>query len=85
MMTYRHLYEIAKIKSQDEMLDILPLQEVVQKVAYWAHEHGVKIVHEIDPAELKVFLKERAKIIEEQRIAEEEALAAKVLRIQTPQ
>ncbi|XP_065218410.1 large ribosomal subunit protein uL11m [Planococcus citri] len=79
-ITHRHLYEIAKIKSQDEAFDCVPLQEIVQRFVGIARSCGIEIVRHLDPEEYGEFLKERTKIIAEQRKELDELKAAKVLR-----
>ncbi|XP_015110743.1 39S ribosomal protein L11, mitochondrial isoform X1 [Diachasma alloeum] len=79
-VTLRHLYEIAKIKSQDPPLTLLTLQQITQMLVGIARTCGIKIVREIDPDEYAVFLKEREAIVEEQKQALQAAKEAKMLR-----
>lgn len=79
-LTLRHLYEIAKIKSQDPPLTLLSLQQIVQMLVGIARTCGIKIVRELDPDEYAVFLKEREVIVAEQKEALQAAKEAKMLR-----
>ncbi|XP_063985960.1 large ribosomal subunit protein uL11m isoform X2 [Diachasmimorpha longicaudata] len=79
-LTLRHLYEIAKIKSQDPPLTLQTLQQTTQMLVGIARTCGIKIVREIDPDEYAEFLKERAVIVEEQKQELQAAKEAKMLR-----
>lgn len=58
-ITLKHLYEIAKIKSEDPPLVLLSLQQIAQMLVGIARTCGIEIVREIDPEEYGQFLKER--------------------------
>ncbi|XP_034937701.1 39S ribosomal protein L11, mitochondrial [Chelonus insularis] len=80
MITLKHLYEIAKIKSQDPPLAMMSLKQITEMLVGTAKTIGIKIVRELDPDELGKFLEERAIIDAQQRAAIEEAKEAKKLR-----
>lgn len=79
-ITYKHLYEIAKIKSQDPPLEWKSLQEICVMLIATARTCGIEIVKELDPKEYGEFLQERKKIVEEQKKALQEKREAKMLR-----
>lgn len=79
-LTYRHVYEIAKLKSEDYCMECLPLQDVCQKIVNTARGMGVKIVREIDPEEYKEFLEKRKTFLEERRKELDALKEQKILR-----
>ncbi|XP_008553587.1 39S ribosomal protein L11, mitochondrial [Microplitis demolitor] len=79
-ITLKHLYEIAKIKSQDPPLSLLTLPQITQMFVNIARTIGIKIVRDLDPEEYGQFLKEREVIVAEQKKALQEAKEAKMLR-----
>nr|ACO12027.1 39S ribosomal protein L11, mitochondrial precursor [Lepeophtheirus salmonis] len=80
MVTRKHVYEIAKLKSEDPLLQMIDLQEIVQRICVSARRVGIKIVDHLDPEEYDVFLKDASKVVEEQ-LAEIKAIKeAKLLR-----
>jgi len=80
MITRKHVYEIAKIKSQDEMWQEFDLKEICEKIIDSAYTIGVKIVDHIDPVEYGKFLEERKRIVEEELAEIKAAKEAKLLR-----
>ncbi|XP_007442973.1 39S ribosomal protein L11, mitochondrial [Python bivittatus] len=74
MLTLKHLYEIALVKSQDTafVLRDMPLETVIKTLIGSARSLGIKVVKELNAEEYGVFLKER----EEKLAAEAEARAA---------
>ncbi|XP_026572262.1 39S ribosomal protein L11, mitochondrial [Pseudonaja textilis] len=74
MVTLKHLYEIALVKSQDYSFVIRdwPLETVIRSLIGTARSIGIKVVKELNAEEYGVFLKER----EERLAAEAEARAA---------
>jgi len=58
-ITLKHLYEIAKIKSEDPPLALLSLQQITQMLVGVAKTCGIQIVRELDPEEYAQFMKER--------------------------
>ncbi|KAL6444899.1 hypothetical protein ACFW04_002128 [Cataglyphis niger] len=74
-ITLKHLYEIAKIKSEDPTMALLSLEQVCTMIVGIARTCGIEIVRELDPDEYKEFLKKREEAItqyrEELRLAKE--------------
>lgn len=79
-ITYRHLYEIAKIKLQDPPNALLTLQQMTQMLASTARSCGVEIVRELDAKEYGQFMEDRKVVVAEQKLAIETAREAKMLR-----
>lgn len=48
-ITLKHLYEIAKIKSQDPPLEWRSLEEICTMLVATARTCGIEIVRELDP------------------------------------
>jgi len=80
MITRKHVYEIAKIKSQDENFQEFDLQYLCDKVIDAAYDCGIKIVDQLDPIEYGKFLDERKKIVEQELAEIKAAKGAKLLR-----
>ena len=80
-MTLKHIYEIAKIKAQDEPLHGIELQEVCKMMISIAHSCGIEVVRTLDPAEYRQFLDKRKEIIAEQDVELEQIRQAKLLRL----
>nr|XP_020671681.1 39S ribosomal protein L11, mitochondrial isoform X2 [Pogona vitticeps] len=70
MVTLKHLYEIALVKSQDPcfVLRDMPLEKVINSLIGTARSIGIKVVKDLRAEEYGVFLKER-----EERLAAEAA------------
>lgn len=79
-LTLKHIYEIAKIKSEDPTLECEPLEKICQKVIGTARNLGIEVVHKLDADEYQTFLEERRLVVEEQRRELQEAKEAKMLR-----
>ncbi|KAG9510604.1 39S ribosomal protein L11, mitochondrial, partial [Fragariocoptes setiger] len=73
-LTLKHVYEIAKVKSQDEINDCVPLQKICQDIVDEARYMGFQVVRELDENEYGEFLKEREQIIKKQVAELEEIL-----------
>ena len=80
MITRKHVYEIAKIKSEDEMWQEFDLKVICEKVIDEAYTCGVHVVDKLDAKEYGKFLEERALIIDEEKAAIQAAREAKLLR-----
>lgn len=76
----KHLYEIAKIKSEDPPLSLLTLEQITQMFVGIARTIGIQIVRDLDADEYAQFLKEREVIVAEQKAKIQEAKEAKMLR-----
>ncbi|XP_045503032.1 39S ribosomal protein L11, mitochondrial [Colias croceus] len=79
-ITIKHIYEIAKIKSQDPPLEWRPLQEICNMLLSQARTCGIEVVRSLDPKEYGEFLNERKAIVEEQKKVLQEKREAKMLR-----
>ncbi|CAB3246059.1 unnamed protein product [Arctia plantaginis] len=79
-ITYKHLYEIAKIKQQDPPLEWKPLKDICIMLIATARSCGIEIVKELDPKEYGEFLQDRKKVVEEQKKMLQEKREAKMLR-----
>ncbi len=82
-LTRKHVYEIAKLKSEDHLWQEVDLQDICKKVIDMAYKMGVRVVDEIDPVEYKAFLENQAKIVEAQKAELQAAREAKLLRTLT--
>ncbi|XP_014477638.1 PREDICTED: 39S ribosomal protein L11, mitochondrial [Dinoponera quadriceps] len=79
-ITLKHLYEIAKIKSEDPSLALMTLQQICQMMVGIARTCGIEVVREIDPVEYAEFLKNREVIVTEFREQLQLAKESKLLR-----
>ncbi|XP_077300983.1 mitochondrial ribosomal protein L11 [Arctopsyche grandis] len=79
-ITRKHLFEIAKIKSQDPPLQHKSLQEICNSIVGTARTCGIQIVDKLDKEEYAQFLEERRAIVEEQKKELMERKEAKMLR-----
>ena len=80
MITRKHAYEIAKIKSQDENWQEFDLKDIMEQVMDCAYDCGIKVVDKLDPIEYGKFLEERNKIVEQELADIKAAKEAKLLR-----
>lgn len=79
-ITIKHVYEIAKLKQNDDRYDCVPLQKICEDVLKAARSCGVQVVHRLDDTEYGEFLEERKKLIEQQLAQLEEKRQARMLR-----
>lgn len=79
-ITFRHLYEIAKIKIQDPPNAMKTMEDMCKSLAASARSCGVEIVRELDPDEYAKFLEHRQLVINEQVKELMEKREAKMLR-----
>ncbi|KAK9497540.1 hypothetical protein O3M35_004241 [Rhynocoris fuscipes] len=79
-ITLKHLYEIAKIKSEDPTMECLSLEDICKKLIGIAHSCGIEIVNNIDPKEYQEFLEKRNEIIAQEKKELQEKREAKMLR-----
>jgi large subunit ribosomal protein L11 len=79
-ITRKHLYEIAKIKSEDPPLQMVDLEEVCRLLIDSAYSLGIRVVDSIDAEEYQQFLADRAQVVETQKKDLQEAKEAKLLR-----
>lgn len=80
MITLKHVYEIARIKSQDSIYDCVPLQDICKDVLQLAHRCGVKVVRSLTADEYRQFREAREPVVNEQLAALEEKRQSKLLR-----
>ena len=80
MITRKHVYEIAKIKSQDENWQEFDLKDICQQIIDCAYDCGIKVVDKLDPIEYGKFLEERNQIVEQELADIKAAKEAKLLR-----
>ncbi|KAH7972848.1 39S ribosomal protein L11, mitochondrial [Rhipicephalus sanguineus] len=80
LITLKHVYEIAKIKSQDSIYDCVPLQDICKDVMLLAYRCGVKVVKSLTAEEYREFREAREPVVKEQLAALEEKRQAKLLR-----
>ncbi|XP_014257934.1 39S ribosomal protein L11, mitochondrial [Cimex lectularius] len=80
-VTRKHIYEIAKIKSEDPVFECVPLEQICKKIIGIAHSCGIEVVDKLDSQEYQTFLEERKLIIEEQKKQLQEKKEAKMLRL----
>ena len=80
MITRKHVYEIAKIKSQDENWQEFDLKDICEEILDCAYRAGIKVVDKLDPIEYGKFLEERNKINEQELAEIKAAKEAKLLR-----
>ncbi|XP_046402235.1 39S ribosomal protein L11, mitochondrial [Ischnura elegans] len=79
-VTLKHVYEIAKIKSEDPPMAVFSLQQICEMIVGIAHSCGIEIVRDLDPKEYGEFLNERKIIVENQKKELQEKKEAKLLR-----
>ncbi|KAK5970843.1 Mitochondrial ribosomal protein L11 [Trichostrongylus colubriformis] len=59
-ITVKHIYEIAKVKSRDKVLQGVPLELICQQILKQCRTLGIQVQREdLDPVELKAFLDKR--------------------------
>jgi len=79
-VTLKHVYEIAKIKSQDPPLHEIDLKDICQMVIRTARSVGIEVVRDLDPVEYGEFLEQRQEEIKTQDEELAAAREAKMLR-----
>nr|XP_033324128.1 39S ribosomal protein L11, mitochondrial [Megalopta genalis] len=79
-ITFKHLYEIACIKSQDPPQALMTLENICKMLIGVARSCGIQIVRTLDPVEHEEFMKQREENV--QALLEEMKLsrASKLLR-----
>ncbi|XP_054718112.1 39S ribosomal protein L11, mitochondrial-like [Uloborus diversus] len=80
MITLKHVYEIAKIKSQDVTFECMPLKEICQQIIDQARTVGVQTVPKMTVEEYTEFLEKRKEVVARQTEELEEKRKAKILR-----
>jgi len=79
-LTRKHIYEIAKIKSEDSQWQMVDLEDICKHLIDRAYTIGIRVVDEIDPEWYNQFLKDREKVVEEQKEELKAIKEAKLLR-----
>ncbi|VDK45432.1 unnamed protein product [Anisakis simplex] len=80
-LSVKHIYEIAKVKSQDKCLVGVPLQDICRMIIKSCRTIGIEVTHEdLNPDEYREFLDKRRQIVQEQLKQLAEKKAAKMLR-----
>ncbi|CAL1296576.1 unnamed protein product [Larinioides sclopetarius] len=79
-ISLKHVYEIAKIKSQDPVFDCVPIKEICQKIIDEARTVGVETVPRLTEEEYAAFREERKVIVEQQTTELEEKRKAKIIK-----
>ncbi|XP_060521748.1 large ribosomal subunit protein uL11m [Cylas formicarius] len=79
-VTLKHVYEIAKIKSEDPTLETKCLEELCNMIVGIAKSCGIEVVKHLDPKKYGEFLHERVGIVEQQKKELQEKKEAKMLR-----
>ncbi|XP_022647096.1 39S ribosomal protein L11, mitochondrial-like [Varroa jacobsoni] len=80
LISLKHVYEIAKIKSQDVTYDCVPMQKICQDVIRAAYTCGIKVVPSLTAEEIAALQEERKPVVEAQIREIEEKRQAKLLR-----
>ncbi|XP_041352353.1 39S ribosomal protein L11, mitochondrial-like [Gigantopelta aegis] len=80
-VSLKHIYEIAKIKSEDPTFENCELKNVCMIIIAQAHSLGIEVVKDIDPQEYSQFLEERRITVSQQERELEEQRQAKMLRL----
>lgn len=80
-VTLKHIYEIAKIKCQDECWECEPLEDVCKSLIKSAHTCGIEVVQDLDVEEYRQFLDDRKFIVKGQEQELEDARQAKLMRV----
>ncbi|XP_036909186.1 39S ribosomal protein L11, mitochondrial isoform X1 [Sturnira hondurensis] len=72
LVTLKHVYEIARVKAQDEAfaLQDVPLSSVVRSIIGSARSLGIRVVKDLSSEELAAFQKERATFLAAQKEAD---------------
>jgi large subunit ribosomal protein L11 len=80
MISLKHAYEIAEVKSKDYIYDCVPLKKIVQEIVDEARFMGIKVVPRLDPVQYAEFLKNRKLEVEQQMKDLDEKRQARMLR-----
>ena len=79
-ISLKHVYEIAKIKSQDPTMECETLERICKMIIGSARSCGVEVVPRLDKEEYAAFLMERSVVVEQQKSELEDKRQAKMLR-----
>lgn len=80
IISLKHVYEIALIKSRDPLYDCVPVKKICEEIIEAAYSCGVKVVDKIDEEKYAKFVEERREIVANQLKELEELKQSKLLR-----
>lgn len=80
ILSLKHVYEIALVKSKDPLYDCVPLKKICEDIIEAAYRSGVKIVKQIDEEKYVKFVEERKNIVEKQLKELDDIKQSKLLR-----
>jgi len=81
ILSLKHIYEIAKVKSKDRALVGVPLETICRHMIITSRSIGIRVQREdLDPKELQEFLDKRREIVAQQLQDFADKKAAKMLR-----
>ncbi|OQR66530.1 39S ribosomal protein L11 [Tropilaelaps mercedesae] len=80
LMSLKHVYEIAKIKSRDSLYDCVPMKKICYDVIRAAYQCGIKVVPRLTAAEIATLQDERKEVVEAQIQQIQEKRQARLLR-----
>ncbi|XP_046911773.2 mitochondrial ribosomal protein L11 [Dermatophagoides farinae] len=80
ILSLKHVYEIAQVKSKDPLYDCVPLKKICEEIIEEAFHCGVKVVDRIDEHKYMDFMKQRHEIVAKQLKELEDLKQSKLLR-----
>lgn len=80
ILSLKHVYEIAVIKSKDPLYDCVPLKKICEEIITYCYKCGVKVVDKIDEEKYVKFVNERREIVANQLKELEDLKQSKLLR-----
>lgn len=80
ILSLKHVYEIAKIKSVDPLYDCVPLKKICEDVIQEAFRCGVKVVKHIEDDKYDKFMEERRETVAKQLKELDDLKQSKLLR-----
>lgn len=80
IISLKHVYEIAKVKSNDPLYDCVPLEKICKDVIDFANRAGVKVVERIDEEKYLNFIEQRREEVARQLKELEDIKQSKLLR-----
>lgn len=80
ILSLKHIYEIAQIKSKDPLYDCVPLKKICEEIIEEAFGCGVKVVDRIDEQKYMEFMKQRQETVAKQLKELEDLKQSKLLR-----
>lgn len=80
ILSLKHVYEIAVVKSKDPLYDCVPLQQICMDIIAEAQRCGVKVVKHLDKEKFEQFMVERKEIVAKQLKELDDLKQSKLLR-----